>query len=150
LTDNFNRVFDLGWARSDARFTEGLLGEMYISSKWDGRVYIVTNSIPYDADFNDDQNVDGRDLLVWQRNLNMVGYGAAGDANHDGFVNNKDLAIWKEQYGTQPPPPSDSTAIPEPASLTLVLLGGVLMLGRPLQLKSCCLVSMSYARAISP
>jgi glucose/arabinose dehydrogenase len=133
LTDNFNRVFDPNWARSDARFTEGLLGEMYISSKWDGRVYIVTNSIPYDADFNDDQYVDGRDFLVWQRNLNIVGYGAAGDSNHDGFVNNQDLAIWKDQFGTQPQQPPAATAIPEPASWTLVLLAGVLMLGRPLQ-----------------
>lgn len=98
LTDNFNRVFDPNWARSDARFAKGLLGEMYISSKWDGRVYIVTNSIPYNADFDDDGDVDGSDLLVWQSNQNMVGYGIAGDANHDGFVNDQDQAIWQDQF----------------------------------------------------
>jgi glucose/arabinose dehydrogenase len=136
LTDDFNRVFDPNWARSDARFAAGLLGEMYISSKWDGRVYIVTNSIPYNADFDDDGDVDGRDFLIWQRNFNTDdGYGSMGDANHDGLVNDQDLAIWQDQYGTQSPPLSASTAIPEPTSLTLVLLIGVSMLGQPLQLK---------------
>jgi hypothetical protein len=98
LTDNFNRVFDPNWARSDARFAEGLLGEMYISSKWDGRVYIVTNSIPYNADFNDDGGVDDEDFLIWQQNSGGVGYFTHGDANHDGFVNGLDLAIWEDQF----------------------------------------------------
>jgi glucose/arabinose dehydrogenase len=98
LTDNFNRVFDPWWSRSDARFAEGLLGEMYISSKWDGRIYIVSNSIPYDADFDGDLDVDGNDFLIWQSNQNMIGYGIAGDANHDGFVNDQDLAILHDQF----------------------------------------------------
>ena len=99
LTDNFNRVFDPNWARSDARFVEGLLGEMYISSKWDGRVYIVSNSIPYDADFDDDGDVDGRDFLIWQRtSIVQSAMAAPGDANHDGFVNDQDLAIWQDQF----------------------------------------------------
>ena len=98
LTDNFNRVFNPWWARSDARFGEGLLGEMYISSKWDGRIYIVTNSIPYNADFNGDGVVDAEDFLIWQQNNGGVGYFTPGDANHDGFVNELDLAIWEAQF----------------------------------------------------
>ena len=38
------------------------------------------------------------DFLIWQSNQNMVGYGVAGDANHDGFVNDQDLAIWQDQF----------------------------------------------------
>ena len=135
LTDDFNRVFDPYWSRSDARFASGLLGEMYISSKFVStndplaKIFIVSNTIPYSADFDEDGDVDGRDFLIWQRNLSQVGYGKAGDANHDGFVNDQDLAIWQDQYGTQPLSVSASTAIPEPASLTLVLLVGVSMLG---------------------
>lgn len=98
LTDNFNRVFDPNWARSDARFAEGLLGEMYISSKWDGRIYIVSNSIPYNADFDDDGDVDGDDLVIWQQNSGAVGYFTPGDANHDGLVNDQDQAIWQDQF----------------------------------------------------
>jgi glucose/arabinose dehydrogenase len=99
LWDDFNDLIgNGGWARSDARFGEGLLGEMYISSKWDGRVYIVTNSVPYNADFDGNLIVDDDDYLIWQSNQNMVGYGTAGDANHDGFVNDQDLAIWQDQF----------------------------------------------------
>lgn len=98
LLDDFNRVFDPYWSRSDARFGEGPLGEMYISSKWDGRVYLVTNTLPYDADFDGDQDVDTDDLLIWQNNRSTVGYGAPGDANHDGLVDDADLMIWQDQF----------------------------------------------------
>jgi glucose/arabinose dehydrogenase len=141
LVDDFNRVFDPYWSRSDARFASGLLGEMYISSKFVSaseplaKIFIVSNTIPYSADFDDDGDVDGRDFLIWQRNSNAVGYFSAGDANHDGFVDSADLTIWQDQYGTQSPLLSASAAIPEPATLALVLLTGVSMLGRPFQLK---------------
>jgi hypothetical protein len=98
LTDDFNRVFNPWWARSDARFAAGLLGEMYISAKWDGRIYVVTNSIPYNADFDGDGVVDAEDFLIWQQNSGGVGYFTPGDANHDGFVNELDLAIWQDQF----------------------------------------------------
>ncbi len=116
LWDDLNDLLgNGGWARSDARFTEGLLGEMYISSKWDGRVYIVSNSIPYDADFDEDGEVDGRDFLIWQRNFNTTdGYGSLGDANHDGFVNQTDLAIWQDQYTDQVSELAASQTVPEP------------------------------------
>ena len=58
--DDFNRLLDPYWARNDARYGEGLQGEMYISSKWTGQVYLVTNTIPYNADFDGDLDVDGR------------------------------------------------------------------------------------------
>jgi glucose/arabinose dehydrogenase len=135
LTDNFNRVFDPYWSRSDARFAEGLLGEMYISSKWDGRIYIVSNSIPYDADFDDDGDVDGRDFLIWQRSSNTVGYYTAGDANHDGFVDSADLAIWQDQYGSPSPLLSPSTSVPEPSVLTLLLITATSLLSRQNQLR---------------
>jgi hypothetical protein len=77
--------------------------------------------------------VDGRDFLVWQRNSNAIVYFSAGDANHDGFVDSADLAIWQDQYGTQSPLPSTSIAIPEPTTMALVLLAGVSMLSRPFQ-----------------
>lgn len=131
LTDNFNRVFDPNWSRSDARFGEGLLGEMYISSKWDGRVYIVTNSIPYDADFDDDGDIDGRDLLIWQRNFDTTnGYGSDGDANHDGLVNQTDLAIWQEQFGAGVGQLTASVAVPEPTTSAMILL--TMLVGRSL------------------
>lgn len=54
----------------------------------------------FDADFDLDGDVDGRDFLRWQR-----GYGTAnadradGDADDDDDVDGMDLAVWRAQYG---------------------------------------------------
>lgn len=84
----------------------------------------VTSTAVADADFNDDGEVDGADLLVWQ-----VGLGAKsgatladGDANGDGAVNDLDLAVWQSQF-----PPAEAQvaagAVPEAGSLTLAFMG---------------------------
>lgn len=56
------------------------------------------------GDFNGDGRVDGADFLAWQRNP------ALGD-----------LADWTANYGT--PVSSSTTAVPEPAAITLLLFG---------------------------
>ena len=52
-----------------------------------------------------------------------------GDANDDGNVNGDDLAIWQIQYGN-PPPLSVMNAIPEPTTATLALAALCLVVGR--------------------
>lgn len=60
---------------------------------------------PVSADFDMNGIVDGEDFLVWQR-----GYGtlapnatrAVGDADNDLGVDSLDLAVWESQYGTSP------------------------------------------------
>jgi hypothetical protein len=120
--DNFNALLEN--FRNDARFVEGLLGEMYISSKSTGAVYLVSNSLPYNADFDADGDIDGRDFLTWQRNFNTTaGYGSDGDANHDGLVDAADLAIWQDQYTVSGGELAASQSIPEPASVIGLLVG---------------------------
>jgi glucose/arabinose dehydrogenase len=120
--DNFNAL--LGVFRNDARFAEGSLGEMYISSKSTGAIYLVSNSLPYNADFDADGDVDGRDFLTWQRNFNTTaGYGSDGDANHNGLVDAGDLAIWQDQYISSGGELVGSQSIPEPASAIGLLVG---------------------------
>jgi hypothetical protein len=76
---------------------------------------------PNDADFDNDNDVDGEDFLIWQRGLTAAGgSNATGDANGDGAVNNIDLGAWKGAFGAATVAVS---SIPEPASLTLVALG---------------------------
>ena len=53
-----------------------------------------------DADFDDDNDVDGRDFLTWQRGLAAGTTHAQGDANDDGTVDAADLAIWLQQYNS--------------------------------------------------
>jgi hypothetical protein len=63
-------------------------------------------SVPVPSgDFDGDGDVDGRDLLTWQRNN-----GSAAD-----------LAIWQEQYGSSGPL-SAAISIPEPSTATVLVL----------------------------
>lgn len=67
------------------------------------------------GDFDLDGDIDGRDFLVWQR---------GGSPNG---INSGDLALWQSQYGSSLPVVANSTAVPEPAALVLLLAGVLLM-----------------------
>jgi hypothetical protein len=77
---------------------------------------------PDSANFDDDDDIDGDDFLIWQRNAGGTGDFEDGDANHDGNIDGDDLAIWEDQYGT-PPPLGGLAAVPEPLSASLLLCG---------------------------
>lgn len=82
-----------------------------------------------DADFDDDDDVDGFDFLIWQQNFGTGTMQSQGDADGDGDVDDADLAIWEGQYGTVPISAA-SAAVPEPTSLFLLTIGSVLVLRR--------------------
>ncbi len=82
----------------------------------------------FNADFDMNGQIDGNDFLIWQRGLGIT-TGATlgdGDANADGMVNADDLAVWRFQTGQGPSRPAFS-AVPEPASLALLLAAAVLL-----------------------
>src|SRR5262245_33983412 len=72
--------------RNEARFGEGVFGEMYISSKTTGIVYLVTNSLPVPGDYNQDRVVDGADYVAWRDTMGDTGYRRPADGNGDGAV----------------------------------------------------------------
>jgi hypothetical protein len=74
-----------------------------------------------DADFDNDNDVDGNDFLIWQRGVGVGTDNAAGDANGSGTVDGSDLAIWRSNFGSTAT--AAAGAIPEPASLMLLSLG---------------------------
>lgn len=78
------------------------------------------------ADFNRDGQVDGADLLTWQRENGSFDSHVA-DVNGDGFVDGADLAFWRRQFGRLA---GGSAGVPEPASAALVAAVAVL-LARP-------------------
>jgi len=73
------------------------------------------------GDFDNDDDVDGNDLLIWQQGFGVGTTHGQGDADRNGVVDGSDLTIWRTQFGG-PPSTSATVAIPEPASL---LLSGV-------------------------
>lgn len=115
-----------------AKVINGVTGQTYASepstwnvATWNGLdgITLSITSVPSesDADFDGDNDVDGRDFLIWQR-----GYGlddqtdnSHGDANGDGEVNGLDLADWQAQYGMATL--TSRAAVPEPGTCALVL-----------------------------
>lgn len=77
-----------------------------------------------DADFDNDNDVDGHDFLRWQRGVGITtgATNAQGDANGDGAVNAADLAMWRSRFGGTSAQAAAS-AVPEPTALGLVGLG---------------------------
>ena len=77
-----------------------------------------------DGDFDGDDDVDGADLLRWQRGLGLTGgaaTNAAGNANGDSVIDGSDLTVWRFQFGSAVPAVG---AVPEPATTALVMLAG--------------------------
>ncbi len=84
-----------------------------------------TYTLEFSADFDSDIDVDGDDFLVWQRGSGTLGTGTptTGDANADSNIDGGDLSVWQNQYNIVPVSDQVTTAVPEPASAFLLLLG---------------------------
>ncbi|RIK71493.1 MAG: hypothetical protein DCC67_20240, partial [Planctomycetota bacterium] len=81
-----------------------------------------SNPVGNSADYDDDADVDGNDLLIWQRGLGASGSGLLADGNGDGQVDAADYQLWRDQFGT-----SGATgvalAVPEPQAVLLAMAG---------------------------
>lgn len=78
------------------------------------------------GDFDGDGDVDGADFVAWQTNfpLNTGASSGQGDADGDGDVDGADFAVW--QNGFPAGSGSGVNPVPEPCSIIMFVLGGVL------------------------
>jgi hypothetical protein len=92
----------------------------------------VSRISPY-GDFNYDGVVDARDYNVWRSSFGSV-LQLAADGNGNGVVDAADYVVWRKNLElllARPPESGTSAAIPEPASLMLFAMGGLLALPAP-------------------
>jgi hypothetical protein len=79
------------------------------------------------ADFDGNEAVDGRDMLLWQRTVGSTTQLSA-DANGDRVVNSADLTVWRSEFGASAAALGAATLhsgaadTPEPASAQLALI----------------------------
>jgi hypothetical protein len=78
------------------------------------------------GDFDVDGDVDGNDLLSWQRDLGDTGTYPPADASLSGVVEAADLAIWRAQFSRSVELPATAPAsVPEPTGLYLAMAGAL-------------------------
>jgi T5SS/PEP-CTERM-associated repeat protein len=95
-----------------------------------------TSGLP--GDYNHNGVVDAADYVVWRDMLSQSGPGLAADGNGNGVIDAGDYDVWRAHFGqttgsgsgvTAGLPGSVDAAVPEPASLALVCLFAVALLG---------------------
>lgn len=93
---------------------------------WNSMLFETGPKTPGDA--NLDGMVDGNDLTTILTYWGQTGLGQEfGDLNGNGTVDGPDYSEVLSYWGTAPEP---STDVPEPATLALLLLGGLVVLGQ--------------------
>lgn len=73
------------------------------------------------GDFDNDEDVDGMDLTQWEGDFGING---DSDADNDGDSDGSDFLIWQRNY-TGPAALAVGSAIPEPASGVLLVMGSI-------------------------
>jgi hypothetical protein len=87
------------------------------------------------GDFNSDSDVDADDYLIWRKLFNTAGPLPNDAGISPGIVNAADFTHWRKRFGISAIPFAgsgsgsdlDSSNVPEPASVSLLLSGGCLL-----------------------
>ncbi|QDS99705.1 hypothetical protein [Adhaeretor mobilis] len=96
-------------------------------------IYVGLTRTPELPDFDDNDLVDGGDLLAWQLGFDPNGTNAAfgdGDANLDDTVDEHDLRAWQLRYGSPAANVPMASQVPEPTISALLVTGVFLAVGR--------------------
>jgi hypothetical protein len=123
----------LNWPRSDTRYGEGVLGEMYISSKVNGTIYLVSNSMPLIGDYNRDGIVGAADYIIWRNSLGETGYHLPADGDGNGVINATDYDVWRAHFSQNWPASIGAASVNIDGSLVIseptvfLLISGILL-----------------------
>ena len=101
--------------------------------RWDVSQLYVSGALsvlpPFDADFDEDRDVDGNDLASWKTGIGASGSAThmQGDADGDLDVDGADFLVWQRQFGSFA---TAAAAVPEPTTLGLLVAGTLAMIFR--------------------
>ncbi len=93
---------------------------------FNGIAVALTGAAAVTGDADGDGDVDAFDLGIWQTQFGQTGEELTADFDDDGDVDAFDLGLWQTNFGTG----LDGAAVPEPATLGLLMLGGLAALRR--------------------
>jgi MYXO-CTERM domain-containing protein len=121
-----------GLANSFSEISPGFSLDARIQPDTSTDIYLVCTGVRHPGDANNDGSVNVGDLGIlaanWQQTDMFGKEWSTGDFTGDDLVNVGDLGVLAANWGWTGSPAGDPA--PEPASLTLLLLGGLAMLRR--------------------
>jgi hypothetical protein len=86
-------------------------------------------SVPLAGDYNLNGTVDAADYVLWRHTLSqMVTPSSGADGNGNGTIDDGDYEVWRSHFGQTAGSGTGSyhiAAVPEPATLALLILAGV-------------------------
>ena len=85
------------------------------------------DAVTFSADFNLDGKVDGLDLAVWEASFSI---NDMADADGDDDSDGADFLIWQRNHGTPAPHAAAVATVPEPNAAVLMLAGIVIIATR--------------------
>jgi hypothetical protein len=104
-------------------------GGFSTSAQNSGKIYAIKSLIP-SGDYDRDGDVDGRDMLQWQRDLGSSTPAFVGaDGDGDGSIDAADLAVWSGEFGSGGAA-AFQDIVPEPNAVALAGLGALLAISR--------------------
>jgi len=131
LVDTFDN--QPGWSGSEALYVSNLIMNAGATVDLnDLHLYYLNGGAPkqfFNGDADLDGDVDAANYIAWHAGFGTTtgGIWETGDFDGDGDVDAADYIIWQASFGSVT---SEGAPVPEPATLMLLLAGGVLAIMR--------------------